>query len=129
MKALAPTSTVISGKLSQKTESTLKEWERTGWLVQQSNSKPGVIKRLKWSHVEDRLKYDLLPEVQKLTMPVLLVVGENDDITSPEHQKLLYEKLLGRKEIHSIKGASHAFREETHLQEIKQIFDRWIKSL
>ena len=129
VKALAPTSTVISGKLSQKTESTLKEWERTGWLVQQSNSKPGVIKRLKWSHVEDRLKYDLLPEVQKLTMPVLLVVGENDDITSPEHQKLLYEKLLGRKEIHIIKGASHTFREETHLQEIKQIFDRWIKSL
>jgi len=133
IKAVAPTSAVISGKLSIENKSgrgdNLDEWKRTGWLVESSNSKPGVIKRLKWSHMEDRLKYDLLPNVAKLTMPVLLIVGEKDDSTPVEHQQLLYEKLPGRKEIYIIKGAKHTFREKRHLDEINRIFNRWIKNL
>lgn len=131
VKALAPTSTVVSGKLSTETPSYQEkagEWERTGWYAESSTSKPGIIKRLKWSHMEDCLKYDLLSNVDKLTMPVLLIVGENDDSTPPEHQQLLYERLPGKKEIHVIKGARHTFREKEHLEEIKKIFDRWIKS-
>ncbi|MDP3784839.1 MAG: alpha/beta fold hydrolase [bacterium] len=79
VKALAPISTVVSGKLNAETpyhKSIEEEWKRIGWLEEKSVSLPGVIKRLKWSHMEDRLKYDLLPNVKKLTMPVLLVVGE-----------------------------------------------------
>ena len=132
VKGLAPTSTVVSGKLSTETDDyrdTVDEWRRTGWLVQDSTSKPGMIKRLKWSRMEDRLKYDLLPEVYKLTMPVLLIVGEYDKSTPPEHQKILYDKLPGKKEMHIIKGAEHTFREEGHLKEIKEIFNRWIKGL
>jgi len=133
VKAIAPTSTVVLGKLSMENKTDrgddLDEWKRTGWLVQPSNSKPGVVKRLKWSHMEDRLKYDLLPNAGKLVMPVLLIVGENDDSTPPEHQQLLYEKLPGKKEIHIIKGAEHTFREKKHLEEIKRIIDQWIKNL
>lgn len=132
VKSLAPTSTVISGKLSTETlahRAIAEKWERTGWREEQSDSKPGVVKRLKWSHIEDRLRYDLLPNVEKLTMPVLLIVGEYDDSTPPEHQQLLYEKLPGKKELHIIKGAKHTFRKASHLKEIKQIFDRWIKSI
>lgn len=132
VKALAPTSTVVSGKLSTETSAhrdSVKEWERTGWRAEQSDSKPGIVKRLKWSHMEDCLKYDLLPNVGKLTMPVLLIVGEYDGSTPPEHQQLLYEKLPDRKELHIIKGARHTFREEAHLKEIRQIFDNWIKNL
>ncbi|KKU48659.1 MAG: hypothetical protein UX68_C0010G0034 [Parcubacteria group bacterium GW2011_GWA2_46_9] len=127
VKALAPISTVVSGKLSIATEKHKKvaeEWQRTGWRVE--NGYAGIVKKLKWSHVEDRLKYDLLPEANKLTMPVLLIVGENDDGTPPEHQQILYEKLPGRKELHIIKGAPHTFREKDHLAEIKKIFLRWI---
>lgn len=132
VKALAPTSTLVSGKLSMEAPAYLKvaeEWQRTGWRVRESGSKPGTMLRLPWSHMEDRLKYDLLPEAHKLTMPVLLVVGENDDIAPPEHQKILYDKLPGPKELHIIKGAEHTFRDKHHLEEIKQIFDHWIKSL
>lgn len=132
VKALAPTSTVVSGKLSAETKKyrdILEEWKRTGWCVEPSESKPGLIKRLKWAEMEDRLRYDLLPNVHRLTMPVLLLVGEQDDSTPPEHQQLLYEKLPGRKELHIIKGAKHTFRNPEHLAGIKQIFNQWIKNL
>lgn len=132
VKVLAPISTVVSGKLSIETprhKEIYPEWKRTGWRVTESNSKPGTVKRLKWSHVEDRLKYDLLPEVDKLTMPVLLIVGDQDDSTLPEHQKILYEALPGKKEIHIIKNALHTFKDSVHLKEIYQIFDAWIKNL
>ncbi len=132
VKAVAPTSIVVSGKLSFEAAGAKKdmsEWQKTGWLVKPSDSKPGVIKRLKWSHVADRLKYDLLPEAKKLTMPILLIVGDNDDVTPLAHQQLLYEKLPGKKELHIIKGAPHSFLIKEHLEEIYQIFDHWIKSL
>ena len=74
----------------------------------------------------DRLKYDVLPNTNKLTMPVLCIVGDMDDTTPPEHQKLFYEKLQGRKEMHIIKDASHTFKTPEHLNEIKQIFSKWI---
>ncbi|MBI4135708.1 alpha/beta hydrolase [Candidatus Uhrbacteria bacterium] len=132
VKGLAPLSTVVSGALSLESPEYKKhadEWKRTGWRVTESASKPGHIKRLKWSHVEDRLKYDLLPDAHKLTMPVLLVVGENDESCPPNQQKILYEALSGPKELHVIKNAPHTFRQTEHLQELKEILAKWIARL
>ena len=69
------------------------------------------------------MKYDLLPDAKKLTMPVLLIVGEYDNGTPPEHQKLLFDALPGPKEMHIIKGAKHTFIEPQHLAEIKELFN------
>ncbi|MSU56547.1 MAG: alpha/beta hydrolase [Candidatus Taylorbacteria bacterium] len=127
---LAPISTVVSGALTAQTEkhkACREEWERTGWREDVSETVPGRIKRLPWSNMVDRLKYDLLPDVRRLTMPTLLIVGELDDSTPPKHQKLLFDALLGPKEMHIIKGAKHTFIEPEHLAEIKALFDRWIK--
>lgn len=79
--------------------------------------------------MEDRLKYDLLPEAHKLTMPVLLVVGENDESCPPEHQKILYAALPGLKELHLIPGAPHTFREPEHLEELGGVFTQWLRRL
>ncbi len=134
IKALAPISTVVSGKLSIEMHKKyrpeqFKQWEETGWLSKESKSKPGLIRKLKWSHVADRLKYDLLDNVANLTMPTLLIVGEGDTHTPLETQKILYNKLAGEKELHIIKGASHTFREPKILEEISHIFDQWITKL
>ncbi len=131
VKALFPASTVVTGQLSieTKTPEELKQWQETGWKEESSESKPGVIKRLKWSHMADRLKYDLLPNVSKLAMPVLLLVGEFDTSTPPPHQKILYDALPGPKELHVIKGAPHTFRDPKHLQEIRRIVSDWLGSI
>lgn len=132
IKGLAPISTVISGILSRKSlkhKTFWKDWERTGWRIEESVSSPGRMKKLPWSHMIDRLKYDVLPEASKLTMPVLLIVGEKDNGTPYEHQKLLYDKISGKKEIHIIKHAAHDYTTPEQLKEIKQIFLKWIETL
>lgn len=130
VKALAPISTVVSGKLSVEahTKEEMDKWKETGWRTTIGYSS-GLEKKLKWSHMEDRLKYDLLKKVNQLTMPTILIVGELDTATLPEHQQILFDNLPGQKEFHIIKGAKHTFREEKHFKEIHQIMDKWIKTL
>lgn len=129
VKGLAPISTVVSGKLSAETreKDTLEKWKRDGIKTEPSSTKPGLIKSIKWAEFEDRMKYDLLPDAQKLTMPVLLITGEQDKGTPPEHQKILYDALPGKKELHIIKNAPHTFKDPQQLEQIKNIFDFWIK--
>lgn len=133
VKAIAPISTVVSGKLLEESPD-FKEikdnWEKNKIREWASSSQPGLIKKLKWSHVEDRRKYDLLPEVKKLIMPVLMMVGELDDTTPIVHQKILFDLLpTKRKEMHIIKGAEHTFKKPEHLIEIGNIFYNWIKKI
>lgn len=132
VQALAPISTVVSGVLSeQKTEFLKygKEWEEKGFREWESKSRPGVIKRLKWSHQIDRRKYDLLPAAHKLTMPVLLMVGDLDETTPLCQQQMLYKKLPAQKELHIIKGGPHSFMDRGHLMEIKKILKEWLNKI
>ncbi len=132
--ALAPISILVSGKLSLEAHQRfepegLKNWEKTGWQITRSRSKPGMIKKLPWSHMIDRLKYDLLPQASRLTMPILLIIGENDTATPPDQVKILFRILPGPKEFHLIKGAPHTFRAPEHLEEIRRIFLDWINQI
>ncbi|MBU1164403.1 alpha/beta hydrolase [Patescibacteria group bacterium] len=132
VKALAPIATVVSGKLklvSPGWQEFLKDWKRDGIREWESSTKKGLIKRLKWEFVEDLQKYDLLQSANKLTMPVLMIVGEDDESIPVEHQKKLFDKLPGPKEFHIIKGAPHTFKDKKHLKEIKKIFVDWINKL
>lgn len=132
VKGLAPISTVVSGKLTLENtpKKKLKEWKKEGIMYEESVSKPGVIKSLKWAFIEDILKYDVIEEVNKITMPVLLIVGERDKSTPVEHNKLFYNAVpSNKKELHIIKSAPHSFRRLEQLQEIKDIFLKWIASI
>ena len=105
----------------------LRTWRETGWKIYESATVPGRMKKLPWSHIQDKLNYDILLDAQILTMPVLLIVGEKDTTTPPEHIKLFYDKLPeGNKEYHVIKDAPHTFQDQKHLDEIEQLFLNWI---
>lgn len=131
VKALAPISTTVSGQLSLEAPASKDwpQWKAAGVKVWRSSTPPHREKRLPWSHFEDRLRYDLLPNAAKLTMPVLMIVGSKDDSTPPEHQKILFDKIPGRKELHIIPGAPHTFRDPEHLAAIKAYFNTWIQQL
>ena len=132
VKALAPISTFISGELfikALKIKENVDEWKKRGYREWESSSMPGVVKRLNWSFVPDSLKYDLLTKAKKIKVSVLLIVGDKDEDTPLESQRILYEKLPDKKELHIIKDAPHTFRDDVHLKEIKEIFSKWIDSL
>lgn len=127
---LAPISTVVSGKLSVATAAeSVETWQKSGWRIQESASRPGVTKRLPWSHMEDRLLYDVLPKADVLTMPVLLMVGDQDATTPMEHQELFAESLPTKTKVFYIEGAPHTFRTPEHIQETKSILLDWLKKL
>ncbi len=127
VKALFPMSTVVSTKLRDLSDEELKNWKEKG--IRQWISRSGKPKKLKWGFMEDREKYDVLKEINNLKMPVLLIVGEKDDVTPPYDQETFYNKLLGKKELHIVKDAPHTFREQPHLEELKTILNNWIKEL
>ena len=130
VKALAPFSTAVSGSLSVSAykPGEIDKWRASGYRTTIGASS-GLVKKLKWSHIEDLMQYSLLPEANKLTMPVLLMVGEKDDVHPIWHQQIFYEALPGRKELHVIPGAPHTFKEAEHLFRTKVIIDKWLKSL
>ncbi len=132
IKAIAPISSFISGKIfleTLKTKENIEEWEQRGYREWESSSRPGLIKKLNWSFAQDSLKYDLLEKAEEIKAPVLIIVGEGDTDIRPKHLKILYERLIAKKEFHIIKGGPHTFKEEDHLQKIKSIFLNWIKNL
>ena len=129
VKALAPIATLISGELSQMkySEDELNRRQET-WRQIRARSNGGE-KKLKWSHMIDRMKYDVLPMAKALTMPVLMITGDLDTSAPIAHQQLLFDSLPGKKEFHIVHDAAHDFNKEEHLEEIYQIFDKRIKQL
>lgn len=131
VRGLAPVSSVISGKLHIATypPELLKEWQARGYIESESISKPGIMKKIGWRFIEDGKRYDVLPEAAKLTMPVLLIVGDKDTATPLAHQKMLYEKLPGKRELYIIKNAEHNFRDKHEFTEIKAAMSTWLAGL
>ncbi len=136
VKAVFPFGAVFSGKDSFETYKKLRtdelnDWQKTGWTHRVSVSKPGFKMDLPWSHMEERLKHDLKPMVNKITMPILFVAGELDTSCPPSDQRKFYDLLPVDtiKEFHIVKGAGHVFRTQEHLNELREIFNNWLKNL
>lgn len=136
VKAVFPFALTTAGEVSFKANEkfypeNLKNWKETGWKIEESKSRPGIIKRLPWSHMEERLKHDLRPNAPKLTMPVLFVVGENDTSCPPDSQQELYDLLPKNteRELHIVKGAQHTFKTTEDLEQLRSILGTWLKKL
>lgn len=123
VRLIVPASPIISGRLRHSTwdKKKLKKWKDMGYQDRQSKSKPGARWRIKWAFMVDLLAYDLLPNAHKLTMPVLIIVGEKDTGAPPKHQQKLYDLLSGEKQMYIVKGSGHTFRQEKELKEIKRV--------
>jgi alpha-beta hydrolase superfamily lysophospholipase len=138
VKALAPLSTTISGKLSieARPAEEVEKWKRLGY--QETIRTDGSVHKLKWSHMEDRLKYDLLKDASasKITMPVLMIVGTNDPLTPPTHQQLFYDAIVApanQKELHILDNGAHdighSLGRADVLPQVKVIFESWLNKL
>lgn len=131
--AVAPIATGISGEFrieasNRRDPNRIRSWKESGWKEEKSSTFPGRIYRLPWSHMEDDLAYDTLKDARKLTMPVLLIVGEKDERTPPNHVRQLYDAIPdGRKELHVVKGMEHTFKEK-FFPVVEKIILKWINT-
>jgi pimeloyl-ACP methyl ester carboxylesterase len=118
---IAPVSTVIGG------HQTIAKFTRDTLAVIKTEKGKEIIKKINWiPFVKDILKYDIVPEAYKFSMPILMMVGDQDMGTPLEDQMKLYQGMPNDKEIHVIKGAPHTFVEVEHLDQAKQIIHNWI---
>jgi alpha-beta hydrolase superfamily lysophospholipase len=127
--AVAPLAATISGKLSieARSEEEIEKWQTLGY--QEKKRSNGEIKTLKWSHMEDRMKYDNLIDADKIKVPVLMVVGENDTSTPPKHQQLLFDAVgtaIENKELHIIAGADHEMNTPETEAQLIGFFEKWL---
>lgn len=124
VRALAPIATVVSGELSvQSGADDIAAWRAAG--VRVTAGRDGSERRLKWAHMEDRLRYNVLPDAQRLTMPVCMVVGSRDAPTPPAHQALLFAAIPEPKEMHIIADAEHSFTEPSQRAELTAYLTQW----
>lgn len=136
IKAIVAKAPMISGEIFLKTfekfdSKIIQEWKDNGWDQRESISKPGIIKRLPWSFMEEMLNHDLLKNVSKITMPIVIFVGENDIRCPLDIQEIFFNSLPKntKNELFIIKKAPHTFKEENHINEFKNKLDSWLKKL
>ena len=131
VKSLVLLCPVVSGELFQQTndiKEILGEWKETGMRVWNSRRNPGVIKKSSYRFIEDGVNHDLLKTAQDIECPVLMIGGDVDEVIPSEHQKMLFDKIEGRKEMHIIKNGDHVLESQENLEEIRNIINNWIKS-
>lgn len=124
VRAIAPIATVVSGALTAEVrgKAYLKDWEQRGRRRETDPHRLG----LKWSHMLDRMRYDACTNAAVLTMPLLMVVGDQDKHTPVEHQRVLFEHIPHPKEFHIIHGGRHELDNPQHLQQVVTIFSAWL---
>lgn len=127
VKALIAASVLVSAELFKKdlTQKDIDAWAKAGILIGPSTSDiSGPINRDMASDIEG---YDLIKEAPHLDMPVMLIVGENDDITKLKHHKILFEELPGKKELRIIKGAEHVFNSKEEFSQIRFFMEKFLQ--
>lgn len=103
------------------------KWQATGWTERESVSQPGLIKRLPWSHMEERLNHDLMKDSDKLNIPVAILVGTKDESCPLEHQQIFFDKLNCEKDLYIVENAPHTFKSEHDLNELKKYLNLWLQ--
>lgn len=125
---------VVSGKLSFEAHDRfnpgdLEEWKEIKVKETTSSSRPGVVKKMTWESMEERLNHDLLPSADKLTMPTLIIVGSEDQSCPPDHVKKFFDAIPGEnKSYEVVENAPHTYREDKDLNIVKSVITSWLQS-
>lgn len=132
VKAIAPISTVVSGKLTyqshtRKDPAEMPKWQQQGFKIKQSST--GKKNKVSWAYMENLLTYNLLQQAPAITCPVLMAVADQDTSTPPDHQQILADKLAQVSGPHIIKAADHTFRSPQELADLTNIMDNWLNGL
>lgn len=129
---LIPLAPVVSGELSWKTheefDKDFDSWKESGWKEIVSKTVSGEIRRLPWSHMEERMNHDLFPLAEKLTMPILMIGAEKDTSCPPKYIQVLFDTIPSQdKEFKIIPHAPHTWRKKEELDQLAEIMREWLK--
>lgn len=111
-----------------------KIWQEKGYQEAYSKSQPGVVKKVGWSVNESLKKYDIVPNANKLMMPVIDIVGDQDLPCPVKHQEIFMDAITSKsKKLVIIPGAQHSYRNaesdeySSELNEVKAALSSWLR--
>lgn len=91
-----------------------KDWEKTGVSISYRDLPGNKDKRrefrVPFSHVEDREKYDVMEDVKKIRVPIVIVAGELDKLCLPKYVKEIFDKANQPKKFVIVQGVGHDYR-------------------
>lgn len=104
-------SPVVGGKYWEKaalayTPEDYENWRSKGWYLF-SNGKE--ISRVPYALVEDAKKYDAVKTADRIRADVLVVVGDKDVISAPEHNRLFFNRLNTAKKMVVLPDSDHIY--------------------
>lgn len=117
----------VIGDIPNKLE--LEELETKGHIEWESHSTPGVSKRKGYKYFEEEKNLNLLKITEKIKCPVLMISGEKDEVIPIEQQKMLFNKIESKKELHIFKDGDHNLKGEENSEELHSFLNNWIKSI
>jgi dienelactone hydrolase len=127
--SVASLSSTLSGEVFRNQyQGNFDEWQQNGFYVRPSRTRPGAVKKISWEFVEDLDKYDVLVGAQKMTMPVLVLVGDEDHGVSPLDQKRFSELIAGPSVFHLLDATDHNYKNEGSLNALLVVLEEWIKN-
>lgn len=130
-----PIAPAVSGVLinqahADKDPEQLAEWKKSGWLKVVNTYGRLRVRNQPWSHMEERLNHDLLPNAKNMTMPVYIYVGTADTATTAPHVQQLFDAIpQGKKTIIVAQGATHSYESEPELKHLTASLDNWLKGI
>lgn len=113
----------------------LEKWQRNGHKTFTSTKYPGKKFQIPWLYEESLKRFDILPKANRLTMPVLIVVGSRDSPCPPHHQKIFMDHIASDdKSLKVVEGLEHSYRDHhtnevgMGLEEVESIVTEWIRT-
>ena len=90
------------------------QWKTKGFAVSYRDL-PGhrarrIMFRVPFSHLEDHLKYDVVKDVRKIRVPLILIAGKLDTICPPEGIKKIFDSANEPKKFVIIPKIGHDYR-------------------
>ena len=82
--------------------------------------------RLNKNFFLDAARFDLAQSVARLTVPLLVVHGDQDEIIPVAEARSLEALDLPRVEVAVIQGADHMFSNQTHRRQVSGMVARWL---
>jgi len=129
VRGLVLISGVVSGTLhlQEAPQKAPADWEQTWQQIKSSWEQGRSSGEVNWlPFLIDLLRFNVLKKTSDLSMPVLIIVGEKDELAPVIHQRILYNSLPGPKELQIIPGAGHTLHGEPELSFLKYAIGKWI---
>jgi pimeloyl-ACP methyl ester carboxylesterase len=104
------------------------QWKQLGYREDKIAAR-SPKNRLPYSHLEDRMGYDITKRARQLLMPVFIVVGTDDVHTPPVHQQQLYVRLPGEKRLCIVPGMPHTPIAHADIDSLKDEIRTFIRYL